>query len=547
MLKHNLLARPHFQGFLFSPLSEPAMRLILFLSSSSEKRLSPAVSRHAEYQIDSHRSLGRLVMHPIASTMNSSAREIQRRLISAACGSVVALAVSLCCAAPPAAMTMGPLRLHPDNPRYFAKPSGDAVWLTGSHTWASFQERGVEGQTPDFDYPGYLDFLEEHGHNYIRLWTWEHARWMQFVSRETPVRYAPLPYARTGPGDALDGKPKFDLTQFNPDHFQRLRQRVEQARGRGIYVGVMLFQGFSLSKVRGQKGVGNAWEGHPFHPANNVNGVDGNPSGDGKGHEVHTLQVPRVTELQQAYVRKMIETLGDLDNVLWEIGNELELDSVDWQYHMIRYARKVESGRPLQHPIGMSGAPITAEPLFASPADWISPNVKLWVTDPPANAGTKVILMDNDHGIPTMHHPSWVWKALTRGHQFLLMDGYRDFRIGSPLEPDPKPEPTRRAMGAARKLSERIKLAAMTPQNNLSSTKYCLADSGREYVVYVPEDENRQIAVTLQAGQYAASWMDEITGQATAEKDVHAAGGPHDFQAPAGGAVLHLRLRADKE
>lgn len=467
-------------------------------------------------------------------------------LVSAICGFLAVLTVQHGFAAPPAPPAMGPLRLHPDNSRYFAKPSGEAVWLTGSHTWAVFQERGIEGRTPDFDYPGYLDFLEQHGHNFIRLWTWEHAQWMQFVSRETPVRYAPSPYLRTGPGNAIDGKPKFDLTRFNPDYFQRLRQRVELARGRGMYVGVMFFQGFSVSKVRGQKGVGNAWDGHPYHAVNNINGVDGNPSGDGKGHEIHTLKVPRVTELQQAYVRKMIETLGDLDNVLWEIGNEIELDSVDWQFDMIRYVHKVEAGRPLRHPVGMTGAPITTETLLASPADWISPfdNGKEWFIDPPANAGKKVVLLDNDHGNPNEHDPSWVWKNFTRGNQFILMDAYMDFRVGSPPQPDPKWETTRNAMGAARSLSERITLAAMRPQNQLSSTKFCLADAGREYLVYIPSGTGRQFTVMLEAGRYAVEWIDEITGKVTAGKAFDTTGGPRDFLVPSvEGTVLHLRAQ----
>ena len=83
----------------------------------------------------------------------------------------------------------GPLRVNQDNPSWFVRPDGQAVWLTGSHTWANFQERGVEGQTPNFDYEGYLGFLERHGHNFIRLWSWEQAQWMQFVDKGVPVRY----------------------------------------------------------------------------------------------------------------------------------------------------------------------------------------------------------------------------------------------------------------------------------------------------------------------------------------------------------------------
>ena len=91
-------------------------------------------------------------------------------------------------AAPPE--SMGPLTVHPDNPRYFVDTKGRTVWLTGSHTWAYFQERGVEGKTPDLNYRRYLDFLEERGHNFLRLWMWEHARWMQ-AKIEAGWQYGP--------------------------------------------------------------------------------------------------------------------------------------------------------------------------------------------------------------------------------------------------------------------------------------------------------------------------------------------------------------------
>ena len=47
----------------------------------------------------------------------------------------------------------GPLTASTENPNWFVDADGQAVWLTGSHTWASLQERGVEGETPDFDPP----------------------------------------------------------------------------------------------------------------------------------------------------------------------------------------------------------------------------------------------------------------------------------------------------------------------------------------------------------------------------------------------------------
>ena len=158
----------------------------------------------------------------------------------------------------------GPLKVCRDNPRYFATPDGQPVYLTGSHTWACLHERLLD-ETPVFDYSAWLDMMSRNGQNFLRLWAWEQAAWMQFTSRK--VKYGPNRYRRTGPGKALDGGPRFDLSEFNDDFFDRLRFRVLAAGKRGIYVGVMLFQGFSVDKRKvdavdeGQ----NAFNGHPMN------------------------------------------------------------------------------------------------------------------------------------------------------------------------------------------------------------------------------------------------------------------------------------------
>ena len=444
-----------------------------------------------------------------------------------------------------AGLASGPLRVHPQNGRYFADASGKAVFLTGSHTWANFQERGVAGETPDFDYERYLDFLAQHGHNFMRMWRWEQAQWMQFVPATTPIRYAPMAYQRTGAGTALDGKPKFDLTRFNQGYFDRLRHRVATAGQRGIYVSVMLFQGFSVEQ-KGSRGVdpkkGNAWEGHPYNALNNINGIDGDLNDDNEGRETHTLQNPDVTRLQEAYVRKVVDTLNDLDNVLWEISNESHTDSIRWHYHMIRFIRQYEASLPKQHPIGMTSSPISNPPLFAGNADWISPNGKDYLTDPPDTAGRKVIIVDNDHIRPWDSDPSWVWKNLMRGNQFILMDHYMDFRMGAPDRPDPKHDPTRRAMGFARALAERVDLAAFEPQSELSSTKYCLARPGKEYLAYQPDAKGAKFMLKIEPGAYRIRWIQCTTNDCSKAKrvEVKEAGWIPLIPPLRGAAVAHL-------
>lgn len=201
--------------------------------------------------------------------------------------------------------TKGPLRAPDGGSRYFVDSSGQPVYLAGSHTHLNSQDR--DGDENAFDYGRYLLFLQQRRHNFTKLWAWEDAR------------HSPLPYRRVGLEMALDGKPKFDLTKWNQAYFDRLRTRVIAAGEQGIYVSVMLFNGWSVeSKEPGR----SIWRHHPFHRENNVNGIDGDPNGDGEGTEVHTLNIPAVTAIQEAYVNQVIESVHDLDNVLYEIDRK---------------------------------------------------------------------------------------------------------------------------------------------------------------------------------------------------------------------------------
>ena len=439
----------------------------------------------------------------------------------------------------------GPLRVHPSNPRYFTDGTGRAVLLVGSHTWPNLVDMGTTDPPPPFDFDGYLDFLAEHGHNFIRLWAWESTTWDTRGNREQRRHHcAPQPYARTGPGKALDGKPRFDLTKYDPAYFDRLRRRVEAAGQRGIYVSVMLFEGWAMQHSPG------AWEGHPFHPKNNANGIDGDANGDGKGLEVHELADPKVTAVQQAYVRQTIDTVGDLDNVLYEISNENHPPSTKWQYHIIGFIHRYEKKRPKQHPVGMTfqykGG--RNRDLFAGPADWVSPNPSTDVPkpynyrdNPPPADGRKIVLTDTDHLWGIGGDYRWVWKSLLRGLNPIFMDPY-DGKVLGLRHPENWPA-LRRAMGDVLRLSRRMDLAAMTPQGDLASTGYCLANPAKEgaaYLVYLPEGGKATVDLSAAEGPMVAEWFDPKTGK-TVRSGTATGGARREFAAPfEGDAVLYL-------
>jgi hypothetical protein len=109
----------------------------------------------------------------------------------------------------------------------------------------------------------------------------------------------------------------------------------------------------------------------------------------------------RVQALQEAYIRKVTDTVQDLPNVLYEVANEssgggsvdprfLEAiglseppdwgDSTQWQYWVINFVKQYETQMGYaKHPVGITMQyPVRDQSkvddvLFDSPADWISP------------------------------------------------------------------------------------------------------------------------------------------------------------------------------
>ena len=433
----------------------------------------------------------------------------------------------------------GPLRVHPTNGRYFTDGRDDgrggvrAIYLTGSHTWANLQDIGLPGGPP-FPYQEYLDFMQSYGHNFMRLWTFEHPERASWT--DAPITFDPLPWVRTGPGLAADARPRFDLDTWNKAYLARMRERVIAAGQRGIYVAVMLFQGWSLHKTDSK--AGDPWLVHPFNAANNVNGVDVPYTAvDDDEHPcLHSTLNPDVLARQEAYVRKVIDTVNDLDNVLYEIINEG--GATAWQVHMIDFIHQVERGKAKQHPVGMthriSPRQFNAE-LFASPAEWVSPasEPQGWMypgttllqdyqNDPPATDGRKVAILDTDHLWGHGGNPKWVWKSFVRGYNPIFMDPWWPLYIESTPQVTPWAfvggiskdrrdypdwEPTRRAMGDTRRYAAKMDLAAMTPRPELASTRYCLANPGQEYLVYLPEGGSVTLNLCGADGHFAVEWF----------------------------------------
>jgi hypothetical protein len=248
-----------------------------------------------------------------------------------------------------------------------------------------------------------------------------------------------------------------------------------------------------------------------------------------------------VLELQQAYVRKVIDTVNDLDNVLYEIANESFGDSTEWQYHLIRFVKEYESTKPKQHPVGMTfqykGG--TNAILNDSPADWISPNPgeakENYREHPCAACSPKVVVNDTDHlWGHTGGDNIWVWRSFTRGLNVLFMEEL----LPSPTWQDS----ARQAMGQVRRFADRMDLAAMRPDPQLSATGYCLANPGREYLVFQSNKGEFTLNLTAAKDTFRVEWFNVNAGRSIPSEPVEG-GAVRTFTTPfPGPAALYLKL-----
>ena len=93
-------------------------------------------------------------------------------------------------------------------------------------------------------------------------------------------------------------------------------------------------------------------------------------------------------------------------------------------------------------------------------------------------------------------------------------------------------------------LAERVQdITSMNPREDLTSTGYCLANEGQEYIVYAEQQKGFQVN-GLQAGQeyrYELINIAEASIQETGR--ITPDGRMHRFSPPCDGAVLYLTLR----
>ena len=148
------------------------------------------------------------------------------------------------------------IKLHPENGRYFLFNGKPLVLMTATEHYGSVINRA-------FNFEKYLDDAVLHRMTMTR--TFLLFRELQGPRNpsspckpESPDYLAPFP--RSGPGKALDGEPIYDLDQWNPEYFDRLKRFLDAAAKRGIVVELTIFSNTYAD---------NIWALNPFRAENN--------------------------------------------------------------------------------------------------------------------------------------------------------------------------------------------------------------------------------------------------------------------------------------
>jgi len=309
-----------------------------------------------------------------------------------------------------------PIRIHPKNPRYFIYKGKPLVLITATEHYGSVLNK-------NFDYKRYLYEAHDKRQTLTRCFLLfrELESTMNPYSPCKPQPYEYLaPFPRTGPGEALDGQPKFDLDNWDPVYFTRLHDFLSLASKYDVIVELTLFSNTYGDPV---------WNLNPFNAKNNINGI-----GNIHWQEYNTMKDEALFNKQKEYVRKIVKEVNQYNNIYFEICNEPgisipEYATVEqikaWHDAIRSLIRDEEAKLPKQHLIFQ-------EPIF------------VYISDGPKEYAVDEVLQDKDIDAVNVHNTeevSYKGVAYPNG-RFMMKDvrlkAIRDlwnacYEVGKPL------------------------------------------------------------------------------------------------------------------
>ena len=456
-----------------------------------------------------------------------------------------------------------PIRLHPENPRYYLFRGKPFLVVTSAEHYGALINR-------DFDYRKYFETLARDGMRMTRIFMglYREAPDSFNITRNTLAPAADrfvTPYRRTAKPGALDGLNKWDLDQWNPEYFSRLHDLVRYASERAILVQVTLFCTYYTDYM---------WEASPMHGRNNVNGMPEVPR-----TEVLTLKHPGLVARQEEFVRKIVTELNRYDNVTFEICNEPYFHGVTlaWQHRMAELIAATEAKLPYKHLVARNVANFAEAVTDPHPAISI---LHFHYARPPVavamNYWTNRLIGYDETGFDgTLDAPyriqGWDFILAGGGHynhlDYSFTVGHEDGTFEFPkTQPGGGGPALRRQLKTLIDFMERLPFLRMRPAGELilggvpadASARLLAGDDG-PYALYLHHGrpladhlpryvvrssaQRATLVLNLPAGAYSLRWWHPRDGRVEGPQTIEHAGGPCYLATPEYREDLALELR----
>lgn len=403
-----------------------------------------------------------------------------------------------------------PLRLHPENPRYFLYRGQPTILITSAEHYGAVLNL-------DFDGAKYLDALAQAGLNYTRIFA---------------GAYREVPGSFNIERNTLAPREGRFLSAFDPAFPERLRGFVRQAAAQGIVVEVTLFCTFYEDKL---------WE---LSPLNVKPGVP--------RQEALTLKHPELTRRQEEHVRRVVAALKDEENVFYEICNEPYFNGVtlEWQRHIAATIAAEERRLGVKHLIAQNIA--NGRQLVRDP----DPNVSILnfhYARPPVTVAEnhglgRVIGCDETgfDGFDDAFYRIQGWDFVIAGGglynnlDYSFAVGFEDGTFRAPgTTPGGGSAALRQQLRHLREFMAGFAFVRMAPFAAVTApdaSVSALAEPGKQYAVYLHQarqlpnmrpryvvqtaEQRTMVELAVPPGRYTARWVDPKTGKTIQETTV---------------------------
>jgi len=434
-----------------------------------------------------------------------------------------------------------PISLNPNNPHYFNYNGKPTVLISSGEHYGAIMN-------PDFDFKLYLKTLQKDGLNLTRTMTgayFEPAGAFNISNNSL----GPDAQKYLCPWKRADKSLKFDLDQWNPAYFERLKDYMTEAKKRGVIVELSLFCPFYGEEQ---------WVLSPFNRINNVNGL-----GDIPRTDVYTLDKNKgLLAVQEKMVRKLANKLKDFPNLIYEICNEPYFGGItmEWQEHIAKVITDAEKTYPNKHLITQNIG--NGFEKIKNPNPLVSVFNFHYATPPKAvslNYGLNKVIGENETGFngqkdSTFRKEAWEL-ILTGGGLFNNLDysftsTHEDGTYHYPAaQPGGGSIALRKQLSYLKKFMDSFKYVAMKPDTTVYSGGLSgknkiivLAETGKQYAIYWMGGKQINPQFILPKGDYSLDWLNPLNGKIEKKEKLSHPGGKAILHSPAYQEDMALKI-----